>query len=469
LLFRTTAVYSRGEWSGPGVFVLALVGITVGLGNIWRFPYLAGEHGGGAFVIVYMLCMGIVGWPLMVAELFLGRRGRRSPVAGIQRTALEQGCTPLWGVVPAVGLLAGCLLLAAYSVVGGWSMAYVFRSASGAFEGLDSVSVARLFRSLVSDPERLLGWHTLFLGATILIVGRGLRFGLEQAVRWFVPVLMICLAGLVFRAHVSVGLGETTRFLLHPSWDALEPGSVLVALGHAFFSLTLGVGAIAAFGRFADARIPLVRTSLIVVVLHIGLAILAGFATFPFVFAADLSPASGPGLIFQTLPLAFSEISGGRYVGVVFFGMLTLAAWSSAIALLEAPVSWLSERVHVDRGLATSIVGIIVWLVGLLGIFSFNLLAHVRVMAGWPGMQDGNIFDAITYVATNLMLPLVGLLLALFFGWRVSAHTLRLDLGSYYGYRGWLFLIRFATPLAMLAIGLHAIGLTERLADWIAL
>lgn len=451
------------------MFVLALVGITVGLGNIWRFPYLAGEHGGGAFVAVYVLCMLVVGWPLMVAELFLGRRGRRSPVAGMKLTALEQGSTPVWGIVPVVGLGAGCLLLAAYSVVGGWSMAYVFRSASGAFEGLDTVSVARLFRSLVSDPERLLAWHTLFLGATILIVGRGLRFGLEQAVRWFVPVLVICLVGLMVRAHVSVGLGETSRFLLYPDWASLEPGSVLVAMGHAFFSLTLGVGAIAAFGRFADTRIPLMRTSLMVVALHTVIAILAGFATFPYVFAADLSPASGPGLIFQTLPLAFSEITGGRYVGVVFFGMLTLAAWSSAIALLEAPVSWLSERVHVDRGLATSIVGIVVWLVGLLGILSFNLLAHVRVLADWPGMRGASIFDAMTYIATNLMLPLVGLPMAVFFGWRVAAHTLRLDLGSHYGYRGWLFLIRFVTPLAMLAVGLHASGLTERLADWIAL
>ena len=444
---------------------MALVGTTAGLGNIWRFPYLAGEHGGAAFVAVYILSMVLVGLPLMVAELFLGRRGRRGPVSSLRQTALEQGASPLWGLVGIVGLLAGCFLLAAYSVVGGWSMAYVFRAASGAFQGLDSVSVARLFRSLVSDPERLLAWHTLFLGATILIVARGLRFGLEQAVRWFVPVLVVCLLGLVWRAQATIGLSETARFMLSPDWSALQPGAVLAAMGHAFFSLTLGVGAIAAFGRYSEPRVPLVRTAALVVTLDMAVAVLAGLALFPFVFAADLSAASGPGLIFQTLPLAFGEVSGGRYVGVVFFGMLTLAAWSSAIALLEAPVAWLVERFHVDRGLAASIVGVTVWVLGLVAILSFNLLAHVRVLRGWPGMREGTLFDVMTYVATNLALPMVGLALAVFVGWRVSAHTLELDLGSHYSYRVWLITLRYITPVAMLAVALHATGLLGRLVD----
>jgi len=444
---------------------MALVGTTAGLGNIWRFPYLAGEHGGAAFVVVYLLSMLLVGLPLMVAELFIGRRGRRGPVSSLRQTALEQGASPAWGLVGMAGLLAGCFLLAAYSVVGGWSMAYVFRAASGVFDGLDSVSVARLFRSLVSDPERLLAWHTLFLGATMLIVARGLRFGLEQAVRWFVPVLVVCLLGLVGRAYATIGLSDAARFMLSPDWTALQPGAVLAAMGHAFFSLTLGVGAIAAFGRYSDPRVPLVRTAALVVTLDTAVAVLAGLALFPFVFAADLSPASGPGLIFQTLPLAFSDISGGRYIGVVFFGMLTLAAWSSAIALLEAPVAWLIERFHFDRGLAASSVGIIVWLVGLVAILSFNLLAHIRVLEAWPGMRDGTLFDAMTYLATNLVLPMVGLALALFVGWRVSPHTLELDLGSRYSYRIWLSLIRYLTPVVMLAVAIHATGLVGRLVD----
>lgn len=466
---RELAGENRALWSSPGVFILGLVGTTAGLGNIWRFPYLAGEHGGAAFVAVYALSMLAVGLPLLVAELFLGRRGRRSPAASFRQAALEQGVSPAWGIVGVVGLVAGCVLLAAYSVVGGWSMAYVFRSASGSFEGLDSVSVARLFRSLISDPERLLAWHTLFLGATMLIVARGLRFGLEQAVRWFVPVLVICLVGLVWRAHATMGLGEAARFLFSPDWGALGAGGALAALGHAFFSLTLGAGAISAFGRYGAGRVPLVQTALLVVVLDTVIAVLAGLAIFPFVFAADLSAASGPGLLFQTVPLALDDVSGGRYIGVVFFGMLTLAAWSSAIALLEAPVTALIERFHFDRDQAVSVVGVIVWLVGLVAILSFNLLAHVRVLSDWPGMRDGTLFDAMTYLATNVALPLVGLATAVFVGWRVSRHTLQLDLRGLYSYRVWLVLIRYITPVAMLLVGLHATGLIARLVDWIEL
>jgi len=451
------------------MFVMALLGTTVGFGNIWRFPYLAGEQGGAAFLSVYLASMGLIGLPLMVVELFLGRRGRRGPVTSIRETALEQGRHPMWGMLGIVGLLAGCMLLAAYSVVGGWSMAYVFRAASGAFAELDSVSVARLFRALISDPERLIAWHTLFLGATILIVSRGLRFGLEPAVRWFLPVLVGCLLLMLVRGHATVGLGEAANFMFALNWQALDHGVVLTAMGHAFFSLTLGVGAITAFGRYAAPSVHLARVATLVVLLDVAVSMLAGMAMFPFVFAADLSPASGPGLLFQTFPLALSDLPGGRYIGVVFFAMLTLAAWSSAIALLEAPVAWLVERFHMERGLAASVVGILVWLLGLVVILSFNLLAHIQVFPGWPGARGKTLFEGMTYLATNLMLPSVGLGIALFVGWLVSAHTLRLDLGGNYSYRIGLILIRFVTPAAMLIVGLHASGILTQLADWTAL
>ena len=453
-------------WSSHTIFVLALAGTTIGLGNIWRFPYLAGEYGGGAFILAYLGCLLAVALPLMVAELMIGRRGRRSPVGSYVAVATGEGASPAWALVGAGGLVVALLLLAAYSVVGGWAIAYVFRAAGERFAGIDAVAAASLFRELTGSPERMLAWHTVFIGVAMLIVGRGLRQGLEAAIAWFMPLLFGLLLLLALAASSQPGFGQAVRFLFQPDLSRLGGGGLLAALGHAFFSLTLGVGAVLAIGRYADTRMPLVPVALAVIGLDTVVALLAGLATFPFLFAADLGPGTGPGLVFQALPLAFSELPAGRYLATLFFAALVLAAWTSAIAMMEPVVAWLAERARIDRGLATSLTGIVVWLLGVLALLSFNLLAHLRWLEGWPGMVGDSLFEAMNYVAINLMLPLLGLATAVFAGWRVTETTQRHGVGGRFGFRLWRFLIRFVTPAATLIVLLEATGLFHELIVW---
>lgn len=450
-------------WSSRSLFVMALAGTTIGLGNVWRFPYLAGEYGGGAFLVAYVGCLIAVGMPLMIAELMLGREGRASPVRSYAAVARGEGATGAWAVIAVGGSVAAIMLLAAYSVVGGWSLAYVFRAAGGSLEGLDAVDAARVFRDLTSDPERLLAWHTLFIAVTMLIVGRGLRQGLEAAIAWFMPLLLGLLLVLVFTASAQPGFGQALRFLTAPDLSRLGTGGLLAALGHAFFSLTLGVGAVAAFGRYAERRLPLMPVTLAVIVLDTVVALLAGLATLPFLFSLDLAPSAGTGLVFQTLPLAFGELVGGRYLATLFFAALVLAAWTSAIAMMEPMVAWLAERVRVDRALATSMTGLLVWIVGVFALLSFNRLAHVSWLPSLPGMVGNSLFELMNHVAINLMLPVLGLATAVFVGWRVSATTQRHGVGGRIGFRLWRVLIRFVTPLAMLVIMAQATGLLRTL------
>jgi NSS family neurotransmitter:Na+ symporter len=448
------------------VFILALTGTAVGLGNVWRFPYLVGEYGGSAFILLYLACVLVVGLPLMVAELVLGRRGRRGPVSSVRRIADQEGRSGAWTVIGWSSLAAGVLLLSAYSVVGGWSIAYIFRATSGAFSGLDSIGAARLFRALTDDPERVLAWHTVFIAVTVLVVGRGLRHGLEEAVRWFMPLLLLLLVVLVFYARDLEAFPAAAAFLLRPDFSHLSTEAFIAALGHAFFSLSIGFGALLAFGAYSEQRTPLVATAVIVVLADTAIALLAGLAIFPLVFQAGMGAGSGPGLIFQTLPLAFGSIPGGRYIGAVFFAMLAVAAWTSAFAMLEPAVAALTERGRMHRSVAASVMGVVVWALGLVSVLSFNVWSHIRLFDQWTGPGRGTLFDILTFVATSILLPATGLAMAVFVGWRVSANTLRLELGGGWGYRVWLILVRFVTPVAVVVVFLQATGLLRTLAGW---
>ena len=324
----------HGAWSGRLALVLAVTGSTVGLGNVWKFPYLAAQNGGGAFVLVYLGCVALIGLPLMVAELMLGRRGRGSPVTTLRTVALEEGRTPRWGLAGWLALAAGFLILSTYSVVAGWALAYVFRSAGGMFNGLDALGAARLFRELTSDPERLIAWHTVFMAVTVGVVARGVRHGIEEAVRWFVPGLLVILVALAVYAYRFGAFEEAVAFLFLPDFAALDAQGVLAAMGHAFFSLSLGMGALIAYGAYTDDSVPLLPMACTVVVLDTVVALLAGLVTFPLALAGSLEPASGPGLVFQVLPTAF-----GLYEN----------AWPLALDLL-ATIEWYAAPILVVHG-----------------------------------------------------------------------------------------------------------------------
>lgn len=448
----------HGFWSGRLALVLAVTGSTVGLGNVWKFPYLAAQNGGGAFVLVYLGCVALIGLPLMVAELMLGRRGRGSPVTTLRTVALEEGRSPLWGLAGWLALTAGFLILSTYSVVAGWALAYVFRSAGGLFNGLDPLGAARLFRELTSDPERLIAWHTVFMVVTVGVVARGVRHGIEEAVRWFVPALLAILVALAVYAHRFGAFPEAVAFLFVPDFEALGAEALLAAMGHAFFSLSLGMGALIAYGSYTDDNVQLLPMACTVVVLDTAVALLAGLVIFPLALASSLELASGPGLVFQVLPTAFGTMPGGAVVGTLFFAVLVLAAWTSAISLLEPAVAFAVERLRIDRGLAATLVGGAAWLLGVGSLLSFNLWSRVRATRELPLLGDQTLFEFVNTLATSVLLPVSGLLLALFVGWRLSAMSARVELGDGWGYGLWLFTLRLLTPLGMLVVLLHALG-----------
>ncbi len=443
----------HGQWSSRLAFILAAAGSAVGLGNIWKFPYITGEYGGGAFVLVYLACILAIGLPIMMAEVMLGRRGRLNPINTMRVLAEENGATTWWRLLGWMGVLAGFLILSYYSVIAGWSLAYVFRSAGGLFDGATAAIVDSIFAHLVSDPEKLLAWHTIFMAMTMAVVARGVRSGLEEAVRHMMPLLFVLLLVLVGYALTTGAFAQGLEFLLTPRFERLSAQGVLAAMGQAFFTLSLGMGAIMMYGAYLPGGVSIARASLAVVVADTAVALLAGVAIFPLVFAHGLEPAQGPGLIFKSLPLAFGHMPLGALFGVLFFLLLVVAAWTSAISLLEPPVTWLVENHGMGRIRATAVAGGVTWFLGLGTIFSFNL-ASDKLLWG------KTFFDLLDFLTSNIMLPLGGVLIAVFAGWvmRTEASREELALGRW-GYGLWRFLARYIAPLGVFAVFLHALGL----------
>jgi NSS family neurotransmitter:Na+ symporter len=460
---RETSIH--GQWSSKLVFVLAATGSAVGLGNIWRFPYIAGDNGGAAFVLIYLACILAIGLPIMVAEIALGRRGRQSPINTMTTLAREEGLSRFWGMVGWLGVAAGFMILSFYSVIAGWSLSYVFRAAGGAFSGLDTDGVKALFDGLVADPERLLAWHTIFMAMNVLVVARGVRSGLEQAVKLLMPALFVLLLVMVGYAYTLGHFGEALRFLFQPDFSKVTGDTILLAMGQSFFTLSLGMGAIMIYGSYLSSRASIARTSTAVVAADTAVALLAGLAIFPIVFASGLAADAGPGLIFMTLPLAFAEMPFGIFFGTLFFVLLVMAAWTSSISLMEPAVAWLSENRDIDRPVAAVIVGAVAWLLGVGTLLSFNLWsAGIGFHVSWGGEMiyiGGTVFEILEYLTMNILLPLGGLLIALFVGWRMTRRSVEDELGirSRVIFGAWYYLLRFAAPIGILLVFLKAVNL----------
>jgi neurotransmitter:Na+ symporter, NSS family len=447
-----TRISIHGQWSSQLTFILAATGSAVGLGNVWRFPYIVGENGGGAFVLLYLACILLLGLPIMMAEILLGRRGRQSPINTMLSLAREEGRSPAWSVMGWGGVITGFLILSFYSVVAGWTLAYVFRAAGGMFSGLDAEGSAALFSGLLASPEALLAWHTIFIVMVAVVVARGVRSGLERAVTVLMPALVVLLLLLVGYSLATGDFIAGLQFLLYPDWSELTAGSVLVALGQAFFTLSLGMGAIMVYGSYLRSDASIARTSTTVVLSDTAVALLAGLAIFPILLGSGLAPAQGPGLIFITLPIAFAEMPLGAFFGALFFLLLVLAAWTSAISLVEPAVSFLVENLGHSRVFAASVVAFAAWLLGIAALLSLNV---------WSGhtLFGKGVLDLLDYLTANILLPLGGMLIALFVGWRMRAASLRDELRL----DGWPFalwhgLVRYVAPIAVLLVFLNAIG-----------
>jgi NSS family neurotransmitter:Na+ symporter len=432
-------------------FILAVTGSAVGLGNIWKFPYIAGANGGGAFVLVYLFCVFLIGMPVMMSEILIGRRGRRNPVATMALLGEEEGSTRVWRWVGVIGVLAGMLILSYYSVIAGWVLAYIVKSASGDFAGATAETISSIFANFTGSWVAVALAHTVFMALTVFVVARGVERGLEQAVRFMVPALLVLMLALLGYAISSGHFMEGVAFMFSPDWDKLGWDSVLAALGQAFFTLSIGMGAVMAYGAYLPEETSITGASAAVVVADTGIAILAGLVIFPLVFANGLSPADGPGLVFQTLPLAFGKMAGGVIFSTVFFVLLAFAAWTSALGLVEPAVAWLVEYFGKTRAQAAILIGVIIWAIGFATVLSFNVLSDVTFLAG-------TFFDNIDYLTSNIMLPVGGLLIVIFAGWVMCRNSTAEELGGAGTlYKAWRVLARYLAPIGILLILINAV------------
>jgi len=445
-------VSQHGQWSTRLAFILAATGSAVGLGNIWKFPYIAGENGGGAFVLIYLLCILMIGLPIMMAEIMLGRRGRQSPINTMKELAQESAVSPFWSWLGWLGVIAGFLILSYYSVIAGWAMAYVVRVASGVFEGVTPDGASNIFGELIADPEKLLAWHSLFMIMTMLVVARGVK-GLERTVKFLMPALLAILILLIGYSMEQGAFEQGVSFLFKADFSKVTSESVLTAMGHAFFTLSLGMGAIMVYGSYLPSKVSIGSTASLIALTDTVVALFAGLAIFPIVFANGLEPGSGPGLIFQTLPIAFGHMVYGSLFGTLFFILLVFAAWSSSISLIEPAVAWLVENKNMSRMRACIWAGLATWVVGIGTVLSFNLTADVTLLGK-------TFFDILDYLTANLMLPLGGLCIAIFAGWIMSkeASAEELSFTKPVLYKSWQFLIKFISPLAVIIVFFKAIG-----------
>ena len=443
--------HSSGGWSSRLAFILAAAGSAVGLGNVWKFPYIVGEYGGGAFVLVYLACIAVIGVPILMAEILLGRRGGGSPVHSFEFLAESEGQSPNWKLIGWMGIVSAALILSFYSVVAGWSLAYLWFAIDGYFStaGVASDTTPRvmeeLFSSLLANPTALIVGHSIIMATTIIVVARGVRAGLERAVRWMVPSLFVLLLALVVYSATTTGqFSAAVGFLFRPDFSALSWEAVLVALGHAFFTLSVGMTAMMAYGSYLKRDVSIANASVTIAGLDTLVALLAGLAIFPIVFANGLQPGSGPGLIFVTLPIAFVQLPGGNAVAMLFFLFLAIAAVSSTISILEPVVEYLEQRRKWKRRRAALTTGACIWLFGLGSALSFNVGSEFTVFGK-------TLFDLLDFLTANVLLPLGGLLIAVYAGHVLSRRSLaeELGIGDSAGFRLWRFLLRYVTPVGV--------------------
>ena len=445
---------THSEWSSRLAFILAATGSAVGLGNIWKFPYITGENGGGAFVFVYLLCVLLIGIPIMIAEVMLGRRGHRNPIETMELLTEEAGADKNWHYLGWMGVIAGLLILSYYSVIAGWASAYVVKAFTGSFFDANAVAIKTVFDDFVASPVRLIFWHSIFMLATMMIVVRGVNNGLEKAVQYLMPSLFVLMFLLVAYAMKMDSYYQGLHFLLFPDFSKLTGSSILTAMGHAFFTLSLGMGAIMVYGSYLPKNISIAKTALLIAGADTLVALMAGIVIFPIVFSNNLHPDSGPGLIFQTLPIAFGSMTGGWLMGILFFVMLVIAALTSSISLIEPAVAWLVENRGFSRVNACVWSGSLTWLLGLGTVFSFNVWSNVKLF-------DRTIFQLLDYLTANLMLPVVGFCIAVFAGWIMKRQhsEQELNMATELDYIRWKVLISYVAPCAVFFVFLHVIGI----------
>ena len=467
----------HGQWSSKLIFIFAATGSAVGLGNIWKFPWMTGENGGGAFVLIYIVSVLIIALPIMMAEVFIGRHGKQNPVASLKYLANESSSFNFievdkslnrvrskrqsysnyddysnWQLVGWAGIIAGILILSFYSVIAGWTISYIFKAATGVFDAISLEQSQRLFNDFISDPEKLLAWHTMFMIFTCYIVAKGVRGGLEKAVKFFIPSLFFLLICLAIYSMTLPGFYDGISYMFIPDIAKIDSNVILSAMGMAFFSLSIGMGSLMIYGSYLSDKSSITEVTAIVAFADTFVAILAGIIIFPMVFTYNLDPSSaGPGLIFQTLPIAFGAMPGGSIIATLFFILLFFAAITSSISLIEPAISYMVEQYSLTRAKATFRMGFITWVLGLGTILSFNYLSEYKFL----GMTFFNLLDNFT---SKVMLPLGGLLMAVFVGFIVKRNIVEEELKlNTIIFNSWRLIIRFIAPIAVTLIFINGL------------
>ena len=432
---------SQGAWIGKWTFILAATGSAVGLGNIWGFPYKAGTNGGGAFVLIYLGCILVIGIPIMISEIVLGRRAGNSPINAMRSVALESNRSPAWQIVGWSGIFAGVLILSFYSVIAGICLNYIFISASSS--GL--ITSPEQFTDVISSPINLIFWHSVFMILTALIVSAGIKDGIGRMVKILMPLLGFLMIFMVIYSIINGDFSRAVSFLFAPDFSNVTSDTLLQAMGQAFFSLSLGMGSIMAYGAYMPKDQKVVSTSFTVASLDTLIAILAGLAIFPIIFAFNLEPNSGPGLVFVSMLSAFNQMQFGQFIGPLFFILLSVAALSSSISLLEPGVAYLSEENILSRRRSAEIISFFVWILGIGSALSFNIWSDLSLIG------DRNFLDSMDFIANQILLPLGGMLIAIFVGWFMKNSLIENELGliNTYLYFLWRFFVKFIAPVCV--------------------
>lgn len=441
------------HWSSRTAFLLASVGCAVGLGNIWLFPYQAGANGGGAFVLIYLAAAFGLALPVLLAEMMLGRRGAAAPPQALAAVARESSRSENWrwmGIL--LGGIGAMLALGFYCVVGGWTLAYAIKAAAGQLQNLDAESSTQLFRDLSATPGSILPTFIAFTALTVFISSRGLHAGIERAVKVLMPALFFMLVAMVFYAAFIGDFAAAIHFLFNPDFSKITNTVVLAAFGTAFFSVSVGITNMMAYGSYVERSTNLPQSALIIVIADTSVALLAGLAVFPIVFMAGIEPAGGGGLAFESLPIAFGQIPGGLIFGTAFFLLLFFAALTSSIGMMEPPVSWLTDTFKFSRRKAAFIAGTFAFGLSLMAALSFNVLSSFQPLGNLALFDGKIIFEVYVYIVTQVVMPAGGILVTIFAGWLIkrqfSADELY-DGNETPAYKAWLFIMRFVAPVLL--------------------
>lgn len=446
---------NRGSFGSKFGVIAATAGSAVGLGNIWRFPYIAGENGGGAFLLIYLGFIILIGLPVMLSELAIGRHTQRNPFGAFR--VLKPGQKWFW--IGVMGIAAAFMINAFYSVVAGWTLEYLFKAISNQFAGESPENIIAQFNNFQNSNWRPLFWTVMFLILSGSVVWAGIEKGIEKYTKILMPLLVVLIIILDIRAITLPGAADGLRFLFEPDFSKIKPSTVLEALGQAFFSLSIGMGTLITYGSYIKKNDNLGMSTAAVAFTDTLIAVMAGVAIFPAVFAFGISPASGPDLVFLTLPNIFAQMKGGYVFALFFFTLLTVAALTSIISILEVVVAYFTEEFHISRGKATLLASLGI---GVLGVLSSLSLHHLPDLS----FAGRNLFGILEYVSSNVLLPLGGLLIVIFVAWLFGKQNIKNELTSDGLYKAsyfnvFMFIVRYIAPLAIALVLMNSVGLIK--------